>query len=274
MVRVQNFLSLFIANVQVAEPKRSHHRSYFPKLHFSRIRTIKASCSAFKPRQISHAHFILETALVDSSSTRKMQQSVQKRARQQLSCTACRHGKLRCNRQQPCDQCFKRSKASSCQYLTPPEKKSKRAKNTKDRIAHLEGLVVQLMNQNSSRSSSSPGSLNERDRRQNSSSHSPLDASAVTSTDGTINQPPHSDLSDTATVTAGQLKVANGETSYHGSAHWEAILQDVSLIIHQIDLISLTSPTATRLPVSKQGSMMKKRIILKKTCTTIYTLHS
>ena len=204
----------------------------------------------------------------------KMQQSVQKRARQQLSCTACRHGKLRCNRQQPCDQCLKRSKVSSCQYLAPPERKKKRAKNTKDRVAHLERLVVQLMNQNSSASSSSPGSVDERSRSQNSSSNSPSDQSTVTNTNGSTNQPTRSDLSDTATVTAGQLKVANGETSYHGSAHWEAILQDVSPIFHQIGLVLLTSLVAPRSPASKQNSTMMKRIILKKTYPTIYTLRS
>ena len=69
----------------------------------------------------------------------------QQRARQQLSCTACRTGKLKCNRQHPCDQCTKRSKDHECHYLPPPAKK-RQNKNTKDRIAQLEGLVVQLMN--------------------------------------------------------------------------------------------------------------------------------
>lgn len=151
-----------------------------------------------------------------------MQQSVQKRARQQLSCTACRHGKLRCNRQQPCDQCLKRSKASSCTYLAPPEKKRK-ARNTKDRIAHLEGLVVQLMSQNSTGSSSSPGSQNDNERTRDSSSHSPAVSSDTSSKNGYTD---HSYSS--ASITTGQLKVSNGETQYHGSAHWEAILEDVS----------------------------------------------
>jgi len=156
-----------------------------------------------------------------------MQQSVQKRARQQLSCTACRHGKLRCNRQQPCDQCLKRSKASSCQYLAPPEKKRK-VRNTKDRIAHLEGLVVQLMSQNGPGTGSSPGSLNGSDsasatsRTRDSSSNSP----PVSSDAGSRNS--QQQRSNCATsVTAGQLTVANGETHYHGAGHWEAILEDV-----------------------------------------------
>lgn len=69
----------------------------------------------------------------------------QQRARQQLSCTSCRAGKLKCNRQYPCDQCCRRAREDGCQFLPPPAKK-KQSKNTKDRIAQLEGLVVQLMN--------------------------------------------------------------------------------------------------------------------------------
>lgn len=73
----------------------------------------------------------------------------QKRARSQLSCTACRQGKLRCNRATPCDQCTKRSKESACSYL-PPKTKSKGPQDVKSRIHHLEQLVVDLMNSRSS----------------------------------------------------------------------------------------------------------------------------
>jgi hypothetical protein len=69
-----------------------------------------------------------------------------KRARSQLSCTACRQGKLRCNRATPsCDQCTKRSKESACSYL-PPKTKSRGPQDVKSRIHHLEQLVVDLMN--------------------------------------------------------------------------------------------------------------------------------
>ena len=73
----------------------------------------------------------------------------QKRARSQLSCTACRHGKLRCNRAAPCDQCIKRSKESACSYL-PPAAKVRAPQDVKGRIQHLEQLVVDLMNSRSS----------------------------------------------------------------------------------------------------------------------------
>lgn len=92
----------------------------------------------------------------------------QKRARSQLSCTACRHGKLRCNRAAPCDQCIKRSKETACSYL-PPAAKARAPQDVKGRIQHLEQLVVDLMNSRSSngtgtttnggRTDSTPGSI-------------------------------------------------------------------------------------------------------------------
>lgn len=82
-------------------------------------------------------------------SNRDPNEAKQKRARSQLSCTACRQGKLRCNRATPCDQCIKRSKDSACSYL-PPKTKSRGPQDVKSRIHHLEQLVVDLMNSRSS----------------------------------------------------------------------------------------------------------------------------
>jgi hypothetical protein len=86
-----------------------------------------------------------------SQSTAQMNLShhlKQKRARSQLSCTPCRVGKLKCNRERPaCDQCIKRSRQTSCFYVPPPVR-HKPSQNVKGRIKQLENLVVGLMNQN------------------------------------------------------------------------------------------------------------------------------
>jgi hypothetical protein len=163
------------------------------------------------------------------SAITNMSSSAQKRARQQLSCTACRNGKLRCNRQQPCDQCIKRSRDSTCQYLAPPPKK-KHSRNTKDRIAHLESLVLQLMNRDGAPGSeTSPQSLNEHgstssDAHSSNITTSPNQSSnkdsPESSTDGVV--------LDRHTFEFGQLKISKGEASYKGAAHWEAILDGVS----------------------------------------------
>jgi hypothetical protein len=157
--------------------------------------------------------------------------SAQKRARQQLSCTACRTGKLRCNRQQPCDQCMKRGKDPACQYLAPPPKK-RQNRNTKDRIAHLEGLVVQLMNRDGSAASDSAQNTTGSLSSGNSSGPSPqLDTPSTNS----IKDSPGSSSDSGHDVSAGafgQLTISKGEASYKGAAHWEAILEGVRFCDH------------------------------------------
>lgn len=156
--------------------------------------------------------------------------SVQKRARQQLSCTACRNGKLRCDRHSPCDQCLKRNRETSCQYLPPPPKK-KQNRNTKDRIAHLEGLVVQLMNRDGgSGNESSPQSHTEHG---SSSSDEQMSYSIPSSTLQDSVKETHSSPSDVGNETSaaefGQLSLSNGNARYKGAAHWEAILEGVRI---------------------------------------------
>src|ERR1700761_3382995 len=125
----------------------------------------------------------------------------QKRARQQLSCTFCRSQKLRCNRERPCDQCMKRSRCDDCSYLAAPPKKP-RNKNTRDRIAHLEGLVVQLINQGNGPKLSKPDT-----KASPGSSNS--DHSASVSDSSTLKDSPngsHEDTAGDATVALGELK--------------------------------------------------------------------
>jgi Fungal Zn(2)-Cys(6) binuclear cluster domain len=149
----------------------------------------------------------------------------QKRARPQLSCTFCRSGKLKCDRSTPCNQCVKRSREPECIYLPPPPKKSRGIKNTKDRIAHLEGLVLQLINQNSS----DPG--NESQSSITPSSQPPQDDSSPSTSDSslTVRDSPASPSSNDAEGASafGQMRISHGTSSYVGAAHWEAILSGV-----------------------------------------------
>src|SRR3984957_9783330 len=75
---------------------------------------------------------------------------VRKRNRVPLSCGPCRHRKLKCNRQSPCDNCTKRGDALSCAYAAPAARKKgsqnhSQSNGTPDdmqnRIDRLEGLV-------------------------------------------------------------------------------------------------------------------------------------
>jgi hypothetical protein len=149
----------------------------------------------------------------------------QQRARQQLSCTACRAGKLKCNRRSPCDQCEKRSKGDACYYLTAPPKK-KQNRNTKDRIAQLEGLVVQLMSRDEPNDASfvtPPISEDEQVLKLTNHNHREhLPGSSIQ------DSPRSDESSDNVSQDLTYLKISHGgHSTYRGGSHWEAILDSV-----------------------------------------------
>jgi Zn(2)-Cys(6) binuclear cluster domain-containing protein len=151
----------------------------------------------------------------------------QRRARPQLSCTFCRSGKLKCDRKSPCNQCSKRSIESQCAYLPPPPKKVRVPKNTKDRVSHLEGLVLQLIQQQNGLSKDqetvSPNTAIRKESDTVSTGHirNPIANDSPTSS--------ASEGSDES-INFGQLSISHGGTSYVGSSHWKAILDGVGLI--------------------------------------------
>jgi hypothetical protein len=137
-----------------------------------------------------------------------------RRARPQLSCQYCRAGKLKCNRHSPCDSCVKRGRDDLCTYPVPPTRKSKGVSNTKQRIAQLESLVLNLMEE---RLAEPPDILQTK-------------ADSASPSSGHREQPDISAL-------VGQLKVSRGQaTSYVGDTHWEAILATVRLPFRTLTL--------------------------------------
>ncbi|KAF2196585.1 hypothetical protein GQ43DRAFT_484821 [Delitschia confertaspora ATCC 74209] len=128
-----------------------------------------------------------------------------KRARPQLSCVACRQGKLKCDRQHPvCDQCTKRSRQSECQYVPPPTR-SKQTENMRGRIRKLESLVVQLVNQ---KSQQEDGGLHKITQS--------LEVRADEESD------------ETNVASFGKLRIKSGvETNYVGAGHWSAIMKEI-----------------------------------------------
>jgi hypothetical protein len=147
----------------------------------------------------------------------------QRRARQQLSCTLCRAGKLKCDRKTPCDSCVKRAREDLCIYLAPPVRKSKIASNTKQRIAHLENLVIKLMKQRAT-----DGKSLDAQSAPNISHLKINDTNPdVTAMNDDSHSPVYPEQSDSATA-IGQLKLSREETtSYVGDTHWEAVLASV-----------------------------------------------
>ncbi|KAF2719447.1 hypothetical protein K431DRAFT_228699, partial [Polychaeton citri CBS 116435] len=137
----------------------------------------------------------------------------QKRARSQLSCTPCRQGKLKCNRERDpaCDQCIKRGRESACIYVPPPAK-NKPSQNVKGRIRQLETLVVDLMNKQNKQAADD----NSREDQGVSSRRASRNASGETAGTDHVSKP------------FGQMKISRNEISYVGEAHWQAILDGIS----------------------------------------------
>ncbi|KAF2257511.1 hypothetical protein CC78DRAFT_483704 [Lojkania enalia] len=142
-----------------------------------------------------------------------------KRARPQLSCTPCRQGKLKCNREHPvCDQCAKRSRHDACKYVPPPPK-NKQAQNMRGRIRNLESLVVNLINQK------------QQDQDTGAQSGGGAAQAANAKTEGKAGDAePNID-------SFGQLHISNAgqETSYVGAGHWSSILKEIEEVKDSLD---------------------------------------
>ena len=124
-----------------------------PRLSFrryrDRVRVFKTPIEGFNMSESSPSNGSGSSPSL-APSTELLSRPPIKRARPQLSCTPCRQGKLKCNREHPvCDQCAKRSRQDACQYVPPPPR-NKQAQNMRGRIRNLESLVVNLINQKAS----------------------------------------------------------------------------------------------------------------------------
>lgn len=155
----------------------------------------------------------------------------QKRARSQLSCTPCRAGKLKCNREHDpaCDQCIKRNRESSCVYLPPPAK-HKPTQNVKGRIRQLESLVVDLMNRNENVQAVGPktDAPSRNGLYSQPTPPSDSDTSPQFNPEGSQESGESPDDVDAATAPFGQMKISKNEISYVGESHWGAILNSIS----------------------------------------------
>ncbi|KAK5948287.1 hypothetical protein OHC33_010721 [Knufia fluminis] len=172
---------------------------------------------------------------------------IRKRNRVPLSCGPCRHRKLKCNRQSPCDNCIKRGDSQSCSYAAPAAKRKGTSNSAgsggtpddmQNRIDRLEGLVLSLMtNGNSSggapaahaaiHGASAPGSsIGSGSLGPNLDSQ--LDDSMMMQQDS--EGPEAESETDGVTKSLGVLKVdqERNKTFYIGEAHWAALLNEIS----------------------------------------------
>lgn len=141
-----------------------------------------------------------------------------KRNRPHLSCTNCRHAKLKCDRQQPCSQCAKRGKELQCTVpMQMPRRKP--ATSLQNRLKHLESLVKEVMTGQSPAATIPllPDSLEQSVHSNNGQSTESPESQGVSGEEGRL-------------PTSGQIISRAGEKqTYIGATHWAAILEDVRL---------------------------------------------
>jgi len=141
--------------------------------------------------------------------------AVQKRNRTQLSCTSCRHGKLKCDRQQPCSQCVRKGRASQCTFPMTPRKPVVSLQN---RLKHLESLVKDAMTAQNPAAQGALSNSNDTPNGNGSASSSSLHIpSSLHGQDQANGQ---------QIPASGQVLFSRGQT-YVGATHWAAILEDV-----------------------------------------------
>ncbi|KAF8860315.1 hypothetical protein BDZ45DRAFT_317340 [Acephala macrosclerotiorum] len=134
-----------------------------------------------------------------------------KRNRSQLSCTNCRHAKLKCDRTSPCSQCVKKGRREQCVFPQPAQRR-KPAVSMQNRLRHLESLVKGAMEGKSL----AAGNGNNGDFS--------LEANIVMGDQGTgLN----SSTSVVPEVSFGKVLTDDNETRYVGATHWAAILEDI-----------------------------------------------
>ena len=128
--------------------------------------------------------------------------------------------RLKCQRTHPCDNCTNRGEAASCLYVGrgPIARSASNRSNTshaQDRLQHLENLVMSLAQKKKIEEGGSPQGNPGQPNDQNTTS-------------GTQDAIPEGETGSPSLVHPGKIFVKDQGTSYIDSAHWRAVLEEVS----------------------------------------------
>jgi hypothetical protein len=150
-----------------------------------------------------------------------------KRNRIQLSCSQCRHAKLKCDRNDPCSQCTRKGRASQCSF-PPPVTRKKPVVSLQNRLKHLESLVKGAMT----------GQIPDASVMFSADFSNGLEAqdSSKIQNEGYGRVP----SAKTTKQSSGQVLQGANETTYVGATHWAAILDDVS-VSNSLEILALIS---------------------------------
>jgi hypothetical protein len=158
-----------------------------------------------------------------TSSLLSSTQAPQKRNRTGLSCTHCRHAKLKCDRKRPsCSQCTKKGRASLCTFPSPAARR-KPTVSMQNRLKHLEGLVKNVMTE---QSPSVQPLVNDKAHHSTGA-----DGPATTNGKSMPNEAPYNkDATIMSSASSDKVLLGSSESTYVGATHWAAILEDVRLL--------------------------------------------
>ncbi|KAH7412751.1 hypothetical protein BKA64DRAFT_337135 [Cadophora sp. MPI-SDFR-AT-0126] len=164
------------------------------------------------------------------------------RFKPQLSCTFCRHRKLKCDRNLPCENCVKRNQATTCAYVhaSAREKPSQVSKansggtasrDVQNQIRHLEEMVITLMNKTSKNRAVTATPRNDLVTPETSPDHGV--PTSEESEDGEQVTLSGTSFSDTA-ESFGRISMEDDQANYVGSDHWAAILDNIACLKDQL----------------------------------------
>lgn len=149
-------------------------------------------------------------------------------------CLTLIHHRLKCDRNQPCENCVKRDIASTCTFIhagiirdkaTHIQKHSSATtpRDVHGRIRHLEDLVISLMQSNGANGNSTITSAE---------TQPPSASSYVSGSSFPKNQSTSSAILDDSNVldtseSFGRISIEDEQLNYVGGSHWAAILDSV-----------------------------------------------
>ncbi|KAI9739818.1 MAG: hypothetical protein M1834_006539 [Cirrosporium novae-zelandiae] len=151
-----------------------------------------------------------------TAATPHPQRRSQKRNRVPLSCSSCRTRKLKCNREQPCQNCITRNESSSCSFAKSEASTSRgngsslqqRQKfiSMQQQIDQLENVVANLMSGNKS------------------------DARLLGKNHNTMVEADYEKNIPETERQLGVMKIDENHSSYTGSTHWADVMQELSAL--------------------------------------------
>ncbi|KAK0112142.1 hypothetical protein ONS96_001400 [Cadophora gregata f. sp. sojae] len=191
------------------------------------------------------------TNLIGSPANRR-------REKPQLSCNLCRRRKLKCDRRTPCSTCAMRGLSASCTYVpisgtgSRPRPEIPKPLNMQDKLEQLEHLVISLKR-----------SLNEKSNKGQAAEKASLRVSESQSHDQWESK------DDEVLDGVGSISLENDGANYFESAHWTAILAEISDLKDQFEggfVVVDSEPEPVlgglELPFGQYQSATKEEIIM------------